>query len=286
LPRIAPTEYGAAMENWLGSHLEGMYSDAECNITEDKASDIALYDIKGSIKGLFNLLVEKGESSLVKWYPSRLSTEQIWMWITGLYFDSGARGVLAEGYVWYTPKFEDILKMSENPDTGKRISETTFKFWKAYLRSMVERCRTWNHTPECEFPNSPDETSVVLCSCGKGKVNKDFSEGKWSKFSSVVTRVVICPIFAAPFLESSRGGPVSRTIRKVRENPAPKTIPSRILVIDDVIRCDVCRKEGGKKCGACGLVFYCSRACQRKDWKKHKENCKIQQQLISVGVKP
>jgi hypothetical protein len=32
-------------------------------------------------------------------------------------------------------------------------------------------------------------------------------------------------------------------------------------------------------CGACKSALYCSRACQKKDWKKHKEICK----LLNVG---
>jgi hypothetical protein len=29
-----------------------------------------------------------------------------------------------------------------------------------------------------------------------------------------------------------------------------------------------------KRCGTCQTVYYCSRECQRNDWKKHKEICK------------
>lgn len=28
-----------------------------------------------------------------------------------------------------------------------------------------------------------------------------------------------------------------------------------------------------KRCGACRLQFYCSKECQRKDWKEHKKTC-------------
>lgn len=34
-------------------------------------------------------------------------------------------------------------------------------------------------------------------------------------------------------------------------------------------------ENGGefKKCGRCRLVSYCSRECQKKDWKRHKDSC-------------
>ena len=55
-------------------------------------------------------------------------------------------------------------------------------------------------------------------------------------------------------------------------------------MVADVL-CDVCGKAGedfinarGKKgCVSCicGMRYYCSRKCQKKDWKKHKEECHL-----------
>jgi hypothetical protein len=45
-------------------------------------------------------------------------------------------------------------------------------------------------------------------------------------------------------------------------------------------RCKICAKDGcgalideSKKCSRCRLVFYCSRDCQKADWKVHKPKC-------------
>ncbi|RPA85347.1 hypothetical protein BJ508DRAFT_303012 [Ascobolus immersus RN42] len=39
--------------------------------------------------------------------------------------------------------------------------------------------------------------------------------------------------------------------------------------------CKVCEKSNNlMKCGRCNDVFYCSRECQKTDWKKHKVDCK------------
>ena len=31
----------------------------------------------------------------------------------------------------------------------------------------------------------------------------------------------------------------------------------------------------GKACSACNHRIYCSRECQKKDWKQHKPECKV-----------
>ena len=38
--------------------------------------------------------------------------------------------------------------------------------------------------------------------------------------------------------------------------------------------CSVCSKEGAKKCSRCKTQFYCSKECQKKDWKTHKSICR------------
>jgi hypothetical protein len=39
-------------------------------------------------------------------------------------------------------------------------------------------------------------------------------------------------------------------------------------------KCNLCKADNTPfKCGKCLTVFYCSRECQKKDWKTHKVNC-------------
>jgi len=37
--------------------------------------------------------------------------------------------------------------------------------------------------------------------------------------------------------------------------------------------CTVCDGPAGKKCSVCKITYYCSRACQREDFKRHKKIC-------------
>ena len=38
---------------------------------------------------------------------------------------------------------------------------------------------------------------------------------------------------------------------------------------------DSCKKTSGRNCSRCKMVSYCSKECQKKDWKRHKKNCGV-----------
>ena len=41
-----------------------------------------------------------------------------------------------------------------------------------------------------------------------------------------------------------------------------------------VSKCAVCSKKSKSQCGGCKMRRYCSRECQKADWKTHKKVCK------------
>src|ERR1043165_7878559 len=38
-------------------------------------------------------------------------------------------------------------------------------------------------------------------------------------------------------------------------------------------KCNVCQKPSKSQCGKCHQTYYCSKECQKKDWKEHKKSC-------------
>jgi hypothetical protein len=59
---------------------------------------------------------------------------------------------------------------------------------------------------------------------------------------------------------------------------APPVLPS--FQPPKVVKCSCCFKmlvSGQKKCSKCKQVTYCSEECQRKDWPKHKLDCREQE---------
>lgn len=48
---------------------------------------------------------------------------------------------------------------------------------------------------------------------------------------------------------------------------------SGAIDISFIRKCFICGKANSKKCGRCGLKYYCSKECQKLDWKHHKPYC-------------
>jgi len=234
---------------------------------------------------------------------------------TGLYLDTNSNSIVAEVYV--VPMIPSlILNPNFFPFVPRifrsvhiQVYRDVYVMWKNFLPAMAERCRDWEHTSACEFADGVpdfDTEKSQLCSCGVGKGGKVFAQSTWKEVASFATRIAISPLYVAGYLESAKGGPLSQntlkrlppaqTILSTRKQRKEKTpVPEKLAVpektceketvaaeavkylLPEVVKCQGCGKDGEKKCGACGEVYYCSRECQKRDWKKHRAACqKIQ----------
>ncbi|KAK3689435.1 MYND finger [Podospora appendiculata] len=161
------------------------------------------------------------------------------------------------------------------------VDDAELALWKKVLPALAERCRTWEHTSECEYRTRGAEATVplsleageqLLCSCGQGKVPKDFvALPEWEVVEQLVTRVAISPVFSSPFVESMIDTVLGQSLERQIGNKAE----------DGGERCLFCgRPEGDqpgggalKKCLRCLEAKYCSPVCQKKDWKRHRSEC-------------
>ncbi|KAL7932487.1 hypothetical protein V8C35DRAFT_307229 [Trichoderma chlorosporum] len=151
------------------------------------------------------------------------------------------------------------------------VDDEELALWKKAIPSFVERCRTWNHRPTCEYtkagatvPLSLEHGEQWLCSCGNGQLPKDFvALPMWDNAAEYAVRLAISPMFSVPFVE-----PVINENKFMMKESA-----------DTVEQCNTCGKteqlDGPKlkKCKGCLKTSYCSTECQRTDWKQHKREC-------------
>ncbi|KAF5333184.1 hypothetical protein D9611_002806 [Ephemerocybe angulata] len=137
-------------------------------------------------------------------------------------------------------------------------------WWKAYIPTAVERCRTWAHSKNCEYqtegaPRSLEYKDDPLCSCGHGKDRGPFDEvPEWAPFKEYVVRAAI----GVPF-PTSLVGTLVPSLEKFKKSGGGEG-------------CEACGGLGKPKlmfCAKCREVRYCSAACQKADWKRHKTMC-------------
>lgn len=157
------------------------------------------------------------------------------------------------------------------------VNDAELILWKRALPSLAERCRTWRHLANCEYrregatvPLSIEPGKKFLCSCGNGKLPKEFvSLPEWDVAAPNAVRIAISPTYAVPFVENV----IDVSLANMLDKGNAQTAISE--------RCHSCGQgEAGaqavrlKKCTRCMRAQYCSAECQKKDWKNHRIECK------------
>ncbi|KAI6098073.1 hypothetical protein EDD16DRAFT_1428141, partial [Pisolithus croceorrhizus] len=185
--------------------------------------------------------------------------------VTDIRLDVGSHAVVADS--WIIPWSNDI---QDNLKRGRVLSIKTDAHesaaWRHLLPLFIERCRTWKHKTSCEYlvhnsvplyPRSgSDPEKAPWCSCGMGVGSEVLRERYGSVSAKYATTAAISPLFAVSYMEKVGG------------------------MIDDLAeptltRCAACGKGGVPlfACSKCKRAKYCSKDCQVKDWKTHKNNC-------------
>jgi hypothetical protein len=166
------------------------------------------------------------------------------------------------------------------------VDAEEMRLWREVLPAWVERCRggLWAHKEGCEYycaeegvwkaPVSVEMWEKVVCGCGKGV----FPEGwgadipLWAMFEKHCVRAAISPLFASALAED-----VVLSFKELASVCGRETAGEEEQ--DNVNGCRNCGTEKSKNdedlksCGRCRKVKYCGEACQRADWKRHKQAC-------------
>ncbi|OJT01820.1 hypothetical protein TRAPUB_7727 [Trametes pubescens] len=266
LPVLSPTAPG--ISKWLDSHVGSMLSTRERTMRRKHRAD-ALMFVKDSIHHIFvrSTGIQGGAAKRVFALRNDATNNcDTVLFVSDVRFDLHSHTMVCDAYV--LPLTRAILRQIGvffgklvNGGTMANVSvfEGELQAWKQLIPAFVERCRTWAHTEDCEYlrrqqvPLTLEMEAVSLCSCGKGKdVEGLLKVDEWRRYAPYVTRIAISPLFAVSYLET------------VGRDPAAH-------------KCSVCRGRGTPKlkgCTGCHKVRYCSQACQKKDWPRHKLQCK------------
>lgn len=255
----------------LQLHLNSMFSDAE-NATK---STTGQFDSLGCLKdSICRMLLSPSRVFRIR---ERIPGSAVFVFfIAGFHFDFNSQSIVVDAYVKCLPPVPGVhpsISALISPTPNEYwISDRDMNFWRSVLPALAERCRDWEHTPQCEYLGSERQEPLgSLCSCGHGKIAEDFPES-WKRDASDVTRIAISPLFPLPYIESTQS-PAPQTTEisnSVNENTDP--------AMDKKPRCRVCQKQPAKSCARCRDAAYCSRECQVKDWKEHKKHCRSESQ--------
>ncbi|KAJ7596033.1 hypothetical protein C8J56DRAFT_853074 [Mycena floridula] len=266
--------------DWLNTHVSMMLSDKERNrlrYEKDKPIQKHLSDPLMLVKDTLHCILTTSSGALggrtrrLFAFLNKATTNcDTILFINDLAFDPGSHTIVCDAYVLCTSEgYVDSLGLRA-PFTklvNKSLSDLyhiglwggELMLWKHLLPAFAERCRTWKHGPNCEYnvrgsiPLSDKEDEIPLCSCGQGKDVEGMKKDKlWKPFAPYVTRVAISPLFAVSYLET-------------------------VLRDPDARRCHLCRAKAKprlQECSGCRKARYCSKECQKKDRKRHKDVCR------------
>ncbi|KAK4446508.1 MYND finger [Podospora aff. communis PSN243] len=166
-------------------------------------------------------------------------------------------------------KLDDFLLVIQTLEmVSMDLNQDELNLWKTALPAFAERCRTWEHLPTCEYvkekriPLNIKNGQPVLCSCGTGHFPENYSPlPDWDLAKKYATRVAISPVSCSAFVEDI-------------------VDPALVGATGEKEECRACgrgeaKESGGKllMCTRCKKVKYCSKECQKGDWKTHRMEC-------------
>ncbi|KAI1821825.1 hypothetical protein F4861DRAFT_541599 [Xylaria intraflava] len=279
--------------SWLTSHVSLMMSNRERALRDGKraglvssAGELVRLDFKESLFSLFTLFSGLEGSRHQIFGLSNPANASIHLVVlpSTLRLNLADRAVVLDCAVLplhskVMPSLLRFLPTLLSPPSNSisiHVSDKELQLWRRALPAYVERCRTWSHREDCEYvtkgaiPLTTENNEQFLCTCGNGQFPPNFITNVpyWKELAKYAVRAAISPAFWAPFSDDAY---------------RPDQMADIVLNAQDVFlgkKCTNCGKDkqadGGSllSCGRCMKAKYCSRSCQRADWREHKRFCK------------
>ncbi|VDC05361.1 unnamed protein product [Peniophora sp. CBMAI 1063] len=284
LPRIDIPKPSAPLVSWLRPHVSLAMSAREMSLRERSGNDVLMF-IKDTIHALFSHVAGAEQNTPHRVFQLLDESSQNFsdtvLFVDSLRHDLGSATVVCHAYVLpltreLAPRIHNALMRAPE---GRGIMNIKIypgegEVWKRLFPAFAERCRTWEHTANCEYvavgriPLSTEKAQDPLCSCGRGKDVEGsmmLTRPALRELAPHVTRIAISPIFSVSYLEP------------LRDFSSLSSMTEKVIAG----KCGRCSRTSGKDsgnlktCSKCHVMKYCSAECQRADWKSHKLLCQL-----------
>ncbi len=280
----------------MSVHFGMSLSDRERALGDAKASAVekgALLNLKESISNIICKWIDSSKNQVEAFglhNPQRGGTYTL-IFVNDIKLDLGAHTIVADACVVpltksLIPQIFPVLQRLTNVDLVTDDDE--MRAWRKLLPILAERCRTWQHTSNCEYLSKGIPIGSLdgieespICSCGKGKNLGAFGANpKWKMIHKEAIRIAIGPLFTTSFLQDSMVGMQGATLDGAKRMD-DRTSSSDTNAFSEPTNLDKCANCGGsgqptlQMCSACNKIKYCSKSCQKSHWKIHKTGCKF-----------
>lgn len=275
---------------WSGVNLSGTFAAGELKIREkhikDPVSGDPMVDLKENIGMIFR--DHEGSENSKMQPPHKvffLNVEKAGImsiiFLVGMRLTTNGDTLVADSYVLpLNPLLGSAFRKELAVLKGiggimLPYTEKSYELWTTYIRASVERSRSWKHESGCPGKlqdGMVDHLQQFLCRCGAGKVKKEFEAiDEWKPFTPFVTHCLFTPIFPVSCME-----PVMPAEPRRTGNPSALGDHGGAEAARSCLTCKIKETTDGKlfNCTGCGTAVYCSKQCQRKDWKQHKLICR------------
>jgi hypothetical protein len=270
---------------WINTHVSLAFSDRERALREQQSSANptqvdALIQVKDSLHCLFVQMSEPNPKRVFGFSAPNCGVYTL-IFFNQILLDLASSTLIADVCIlpltvsFITSFTGTIARITDREQmVPVRTSAEEANAWKRLLPVFVERCRTWSHTPSCQYvkhgevPLTVDLVQNPICACGEGRDLGSFSGVvQWKNLAPYVTRAAFSPLFAVPYIEGVAGGmkELGAEIRSGERSGAGK--------LSGCAQCGSTDEQKLLKCSRCRKISYCGQGCQREHWKKHKKDC-------------
>lgn len=161
---------------------------------------------------------------------------------------------------------------------GPSTRKTSTEFEKAVV-ALFPLKHSSTYTPldsALRVCDACDETSSSQCMCGAPYCSRDCLRKNWANHRSTCKMIYDNNFMGLSWRLNECEMRDRLTDSQFRDAMGVTSGVTDALRKAAATSCANCHKSDkkNKKCSACGFVHYCSKECQKSDWKKHKSLCK------------